>query len=472
MRTNGDSHAAARRWLGALALAWLLLFGASPALAGKRVALIIANAHYAAVPALRTPPADAALVAQSLRRAGFASVTLIADADKSAMEAALRSFGRSADGAEIALVYYAGHGIEVGGQNYLIPIDARLAQDRDADLEAIRLDSVRGIAAHAQLRLVILDACRDNPFLASMTRTIGTRGLSRGLADIEKEDGEAVFYSTRAGATAADGEAANSPFAAALARWMTEPGIDLGLMMRKVRAQVLRETGSVQQPYWYESLPENPFYFVAPSGATTVAPVTQVPQTTINGSQIEALVWQGALTANSEDAFADYLRQYPTGTFSGQARAIVRRLRLPATEATAPTSSVAAPTVNSEANPTSADDAVAMGYKYQLGQGVPQNYTTAAYWYRKSADAGNIEGMFNLGIMYHLGQGVRQDDADAITWLKRAAEAGSVKSYNQLASIYANGPEGVRDVQQAARWYCRAADAGDEGSVGNCVRSR
>ena len=183
------------------------------------VALVIGNSAYAGVGALTNPKDDAALVAETLGGEGF-KVTLLQDAKHDAMLKALRSFSDEADQADWALVYYAGHGIEVGGVNYLLPIDVELREDRDAEDEAISLDRVlRAVAKAHKLRLVVLDACRNNPFTGTMKRSIYTRGVvDRGLAPAEPPAGILVVYAAEAGQVAEDGASGHSPFTAALAR--------------------------------------------------------------------------------------------------------------------------------------------------------------------------------------------------------------------------------------------------------------
>jgi hypothetical protein len=252
-----------------------LLAGATPAEA-RRVALIIANAQYVNAPALTNPLADANLIEASLRRAGFDSVQTRTNLGKAAVEAELRAFGNRAEGADVALFYYAGHGIEAGGQNYLIPIDAKLQRDRDLDIEATRLETVLQVVSGARMRLIILDACRNNPFEASMQRSIRTRAVSRGLAEIEPEGETLVVYSAKAGSTAADGDGANSPFATALARRLPQPGLEIGLLFRSVRDDVLASTGRTQEPFTYGSLSGQAFYFrAAGMDANTTTPTPE-----------------------------------------------------------------------------------------------------------------------------------------------------------------------------------------------------
>jgi uncharacterized caspase-like protein len=262
--------------LGRVLLLFVLLAGATPAEA-RRVALIIANARYANAPQLTNPVADAKLIEASLRQAGFDDVQTRTNLGKTAIDAELRAFGNRAEGADVALFYYAGHGIEAGGQNYLIPTDAKLQRDRDLDIEATRLESVMQVVSGARMRLIILDACRNNPFEASMQRSIRTRAVSRGLAEVEPEGETMVVYAAKAGSTAADGDGVNSPFATSLARRLPQPGLEIGLMFRSVRDDVLAATGRTQEPFTYGSLSGQAFYFRTAAGATanTTAPAPQ-----------------------------------------------------------------------------------------------------------------------------------------------------------------------------------------------------
>ena len=195
---------------------------------------------------------DAKLIADALQRAGFSDVDLQVDLTKEDFEKALRAFQGKADGAQVALIYYAGHGLEVDGRNWLVPVDATLANERDLPFQGIDLDMVLGTVSGAKgLRVVVLDACRDNPFTRSIRRVSGTRGLaSRGLADIEVT-GTLVLYAQRAGQTALDGTGvgADSPFATALAARLPERGVDIRLLVSQVRDDVLAATGGKQDRF-------------------------------------------------------------------------------------------------------------------------------------------------------------------------------------------------------------------------------
>jgi uncharacterized caspase-like protein len=214
-------------------LVLLLLLWSSIAHAEKRVALVIGNGAYANVPKLSNPTNDASVMETMFRAAGFDAVVRANDLGVTAMRRALRDFSDTAHDADIAVVFYAGHGIEVSGTNYLIPIDAVLEQDIDAPDEAVSLDRVSEILEPAtHLRLIILDACRNNPFVRSMRRTLATRTVRSGYGEIDERSlppNTLVAYAQRAGATADDGEAANSPYTTALVKHLPTPGLDIEL---------------------------------------------------------------------------------------------------------------------------------------------------------------------------------------------------------------------------------------------------
>ncbi|MFC5556960.1 caspase family protein [Methylobacterium iners] len=236
---------------------------AMPAAAETRVALVIGNGRYAAVAPLPNPPRDATRVAEALRGSGFQAVTVVSDASRSELIAALNTFSEAAERADWALVYFAGHGIEIDGTNYVVPVDARLKSDRSIADEAVPLDRVlQAIEAARKLRLVILDACRDNPFVASMRRTSATRSIGRGLARMEPEGGTLVAFAAKHGQTALDGEGEHSPFVQALSRRLPTPGLEINKLFRLVRDDVMAATGKKQEPFVYGSLPGEDFFFV------------------------------------------------------------------------------------------------------------------------------------------------------------------------------------------------------------------
>ncbi|WP_065753341.1 caspase family protein [Bradyrhizobium paxllaeri] len=239
---------------------------AAPLPAGPRkVALIVGNGAYKNVPPLDNPSRDAKLIASTFRELGFATVTLASDLGRDKFFASLHEFGQEAEKADWAVVYYAGHGMEIGGVNYLIPVDARLKADSDAETQAVALEQViAAVAGAKKLRLVMLDACRDNPFEKTMQRTIALKLVNRGFSNIEPEAGFMVVYAAKHGETALDGDSANSPFATVLARVIKEPRIEVRKLFDIVRDDVWKATNRTQQPFTYGSLPgREDFYFVA-----------------------------------------------------------------------------------------------------------------------------------------------------------------------------------------------------------------
>lgn len=233
----------------------------------RRIALVIGNSAYAAFAPLANPRRDAETIASTLRKIGFQTVTLKTDVTREQMLSALRAFASQAENADWAVIYFAGHGLEIGGINYLVPIDAKLESDRVVGYEAITLDQfMTAVEGARRLRLILLDACRDNPFARTMKRSLTTRSTAGGLAPIEPEAGTLVVYAAMHGQFALDGEGTNSPFASALVKNMTIPNLEIRIMFDLVRDDVLDMTARRQQPFSYGSLSgRQDFFFVTQS---------------------------------------------------------------------------------------------------------------------------------------------------------------------------------------------------------------
>jgi uncharacterized caspase-like protein len=228
-----------------------------PASVGRlnRVALVIGNSNYQKFGQLPNPKRDAAAVAEALQRIGFRQVVVVEDQTRERMLTALRSFRDLADSAEWAVIYYAGHGIEIDGVNYVIPVDAKLVSDRDVQDEAIALSRfLDSVERSSQLKLVILDACRENPFLSQMKISSATRSIGRGLARVEPEGSTLVAYSAKGGQVAQDGTGDNSPFVKALVSRILTPGLEIRKLFGLVRDDVLTATGRQQEPSIYGTL--------------------------------------------------------------------------------------------------------------------------------------------------------------------------------------------------------------------------
>lgn len=264
--------------LALVRIAGILLFAMTAAQAfadePDRVALVIGNSDYRAVAPLRNPRNDAEDIAASLERLDF-HVTRAFDLGARETNLSLRDFSRLASSADMALIYYAGHGIEIDNTNYLIPVDARLERASDVPFEATELDKLlQAVQGAETLRLVLLDACRNNPFLTQMAEA-RNRSLGQGLARIEPTGGVLVAYAAKGGTIAYDGEGRNSPYAAALLRHLEEPGVEIGQFFRRVRDSVYRETGGLQEPFTYGSLPAKDIFLAAAPAQTTRLDVLQ-----------------------------------------------------------------------------------------------------------------------------------------------------------------------------------------------------
>lgn len=303
-------------------LAMLLL--CQPAWAANRVALVIGNSAYKNAAPLSNPINDAVIVEATLKNAGFDVVQTRLDIQAAEMRRALRDFADQARDADVAVVYYAGHGIEIEGTNYLIPIDATLERDTDVYDEAFSLDRVLlAVEPARQLRLVILDACRNNPFSEKMKRTVGSRAISRGLARIEPATANTlVAFAAKAGSTASDGNSKNSPYAAALVKYIGTPGLDLRRVFGFVRDDVMKATGNRQEPYVYGTLggddvPLVPAKEPAKEAAKETAKEAASAATPRSEMRHD---YELALQVGNKDALNFFIAQYPDSYYANLAK--------------------------------------------------------------------------------------------------------------------------------------------------------
>jgi hypothetical protein len=252
--------------LAAVATLWLV----SPALAEKRVALVVGNSAYVQAGALPNPMNDASDMAEALKQVGF-EVILGLDLTKSAFDGKVRDFARALEQADVAVFFYAGHGLQVGGRNYLIPVDAKLQSERDLDFDGISLDFVLRqveLDREGKTSIVFLDACRDNPLARNLARSMGTRSASvgQGLAQVQTGVGTFIAYSTQPGNVAVDGAGRNSPFTAALSKAVVQPDRNLTSVMIEVRKEVLSATGGKQVPWDHSALTGDFYFHLASAG--------------------------------------------------------------------------------------------------------------------------------------------------------------------------------------------------------------
>jgi uncharacterized caspase-like protein len=259
----------------------------------SRVALVIGIGAYQNVPGLPNPPRDARSVAASLRNLGF-DVEEKIDSNYADFKEAVRLFGKRAEKADVAVVFYAGHGMQVEHENFLIPADAQFERERDLLYEAIKLDIVLDEVARAKkIGLVILDACRNNPFYDKVARSVASRGLStsKGLAKVDNvPPNTAVAMATRGDAIAEDGSGEHSPYTAAILAHLEVPGLELGLFFRSVRDAVLKATDNRQEPYFASSLGADPFYFYAPQRVSTENRMDAIKKATEGNPEYQALL--------------------------------------------------------------------------------------------------------------------------------------------------------------------------------------
>jgi uncharacterized caspase-like protein len=314
-----------------LAALLVALLAAAPALAQeRRVALVVGNTAYshASVPPNAVNDADA--VATTLRRLGFV-VTLVRNQGVVEMRRALRDFSDASRGADMALFFFAGHGLQAAqgdrAENFLVPTDARLADERDLEDETIPLSRVLALMRGARVRVVVLDACRDNPLATRMMRPGATRSVGRGLAPIDaaQAGGTLVAFSTAPGAVAADGRGPNSPFTETLLRHLPTPEIEIQTMFTRVRAEVVRATNNAQEPWTNSALLEEVFLAGPQPGQIALAPQAAPP--TPGPAELELAFWQSIQNSQRVEEFEAYLRRFPQGTFVDLARARIAALR-------------------------------------------------------------------------------------------------------------------------------------------------
>lgn len=324
---------------GALA-AFFLAVAPTWAAAEGRFALLIGNADYTSVEDLRNTVNDAQDIGATLGGLGY-DVTVLTDLTRSAMVEALHDFRRRSHGAEHAIIYYAGHGIELDNANFLIPVDADLRTDLDVDFEAVPLSLfTRAASGGADLSLVILDACRNNPFLKTMARAVASRSVGKGLAEVEPGGHTLVAFAAKEGTVALDGGGRNSPYAAALIEVLEEPGVEINFVFRHVHDRVVQATAGQQQPHVYGALSAKQIYIHPPQAQPEPEPEpapepASEPGTSQVEQELELALWRAATADHSVDGYRDYLNSYPEGLFASAAQRRLDALSRAAVETTA-----------------------------------------------------------------------------------------------------------------------------------------
>ncbi|MGH6825735.1 caspase family protein [Methyloceanibacter sp.] len=308
-------------------LIFAVLFWMPPAFADKRVALVVGNSAYQSVAPLVNAANDATDMAAALKSLGF-EVIEGHDLNQTEMVASIRRFSEALLGADTGLFFYAGHGLQVGGTNYLVPIDAKLTRENDLPFEAVTLDLVLAqLEREAPTAIVFLDACRDNPMAQTLARSMGTRSLSigRGLARIDSGVGTFIAFSTQPGNVALDGQGRNSPFTSALLKHVGESGKDLSAIMIAVRNEVYAETDGKQVP-WDSSSLRSQFFF-SPSEANATATQPNLKTAPVAKIDPAAAAWAAAKDTSDISVLEAFISRYADSFYAELARARIADLK-------------------------------------------------------------------------------------------------------------------------------------------------
>jgi uncharacterized caspase-like protein len=320
------------RYISLLLSVICMALTATAAQADRRVAFVVGNGAYKNVAPLPNPSVDAKAMAGALRNVGF-EVVEGTNLTRDKMTERLLDFGKKAQGADVALFFYAGHGIAISGTNYLLPVDADIKSEMDVKLGAainidLTLDQTMG---DAKVKLVFLDACRDNPFAAKIKSNSATRSVNvqAGLAEMKSGEGTLIAFATGPGQTALDGtEGGNSPFTRALLANITQPGIEIQQAMTKVRAQVNEETNKGQLPWGHTNLIGSVYLNGAPAPSapgTAAAPASQQVALAPN-TEVEVEFWRSIKDSNKPEELKAYLTNYPNGQFRSLAQSRIASL--------------------------------------------------------------------------------------------------------------------------------------------------
>jgi len=442
----------AARTMFAIAFVFTAMTAIPNAKAEERVALVIGNSSYKSSP-LKNPKNDAALMAAVLKEVGFQVIEL-ADANQKAMKRAMVKFGRRLrKSGSVGLFYYAGHGVQVDGENFLIPIGADITDESEVAVEAVSVnDFMRTMErSSSRINIAIFDACRNNPF-ASSSRS-GTRGLARA----EAPAGTIISYATAPGRVALDGDAENSPYTAALVDAIRVEGLTIESVFKHARRKVVKLTGRKQIP-WDNSSLTGDFYFKKGTGQPTAGTQTS-PETDKRFAELE--YWESVKDTSDAGAIKGYLQRFPQGMFAELAE-----VKLSTLSGEAKVAAVPGGTLNQGlgglADPGAQDgeSLYQRGLKFDWGRGIPQDKAEAERHYQKAARVGHAGAMRNLGLMYEYGDGVPKDTGDAFRWYQKAAEGGDAEGMSRLAHMYAFGKGVTRNERQAVRWYQQAAGEG------------
>lgn len=422
--------------------------------ASDRVALVIGIAQYQTISPLRNTVNDANALSDTLEQIGF-EVTKLTDATGAEINATLDSFSFKAETAELAVIYFAGHGVEVLGENFLIPVDADVSSNADVQAQSISLKQMLAAVDKARkMRIVILDSCRDNPFNdwidlnAEVTTTTEgssqTRSVGGGLAAPTPDRGTLVAFAARDGNVALDGAGNNSPFASALVDSLAQPDLEISLMFRRVRDQVLESTNNQQEPFTYGSLPGFPFY-LAGENAVDLA--------SANAEDLKN-AWS-SIRPEDEEQFAKLASAGDTRSMIGLAH---RRLN-PSERDFDPSAAVKFLFQAAEAGSPEAQ--YELGTMFESGKGVAQSDERALELYRKAAQQDFPEALNDMGVLHFIGGlGLQKDTDKALGYIERAADQRHPQAMFNYASLIDDGSVSGKSSKDAAQYLYRALRSG------------
>ena len=412
--------------------------GVSVPKAQKRVALVIGNNEYKEAP-LRNPTHDAEDIANVLRGLGFTVQTKI-NADQRQMEEAVGEFVREIQNGDVGLFYFSGHGVQVSGDNYLIPVGGSIETETDVRYKAVNAGLILGKMEESRNRtnIFILDACRNNPFK-------GFRSLSKGLTMMDAPVGTFIAYATAPGSVAADGTDRNSPYAKHLMLALKGQGVPIEQVFKQVLREVRKETEGKQIPWTASSLQDD-FYFnpgdiLFPVAASTVAPSVKPTESPLvsrfSDYRAKSIRLQGILNRGDRSAHEGLNNMYKD-------QEAVKWFRQ----------------ASDQGDPVAQ---FMLGRMFILGIGVSKDAAEGLKWLRKAAEQGNASAQENLGLVYHWGSfGLGKDYLEASKWYKKAAEQENTSAQYRLGILYKNGNGVAKDQSAARKWFQKAADQGHE----------
>ena len=471
-------------------ISFCLIVVASKANAAARVALVIGNAEYRYAKPLPNPVNDANDIADTLEQLDF-TVIRVLNGDFGKIREAIRAFNTEVEHADIGLIYYAGHGMELGGENWIVPIDAELKSDRDLLSEAIGLKMIlQSVSRAGALGLVILDSCRDNPFAAKMTRT-KLRSVDRGLARSSRPP--MFWWPTPPTARPRRWRWPQQPYTAALLKHLATQGLEVSFVFRKVRDDVMAATGRRQQPFVYGSLSSKAIYLRTADPATQTASAPAQPAAAQSAAaapgparNIDVAVWESISQSTDASLFENFVKQFPQSPRGGQAQARLSALRAggecdqlradvprgarerTVTLVESANGESAKPKPDPQAARRACEAAMeafpdVTRYALQGARAAEENkdYGKAREFYEKAADRGSRVAMVSLGALYESNLAGEPSYPKARSLYQKAVELGEPSAATRLARMYEAGHGLGQSPAQAREWYRKAAALGD-----------